>query len=83
LPYLVCKGVSEDDTWALKYNVGVVSDGFSREEGLKLSPAIRKFFEEDKAVLRSRCRAAGIAYRGYGTYKKTSHLIFKTLAENH
>jgi hypothetical protein len=66
LPYIVCRGVSEDDLWAERYGVGVVIDAFTREAVWRKADRIRALLAEEKTGLRSRCRAAGVAYRGKG-----------------
>jgi hypothetical protein len=73
IPYIVCKGISEDDIVAEKENVGVVVENFSENEVLNAIPQIKSFFEEDKTTLRRRSRVAGIAYRGF----EKNYLEFK------
>ncbi len=63
LPYLVCRGVSEDDMYADQYRVGVVLEKFSETEVQKNHPQIAALLSENKELLRSRCRETGIAYR--------------------
>ncbi len=65
LPYLICKGVSEDDLVAEKYNVGVVVDDLTSEEVKKVRAKISAIICEQKEKLIPRCREAGIAYRGF------------------
>ncbi len=64
LPYVVCKGISEDDDWAINRNVGVVVNDFSNESAKKALPGIHAFLKEENPNLRRRAREAGIAYRG-------------------
>jgi len=64
LPYVVCRGVSEDDIWAERYGVGVVVEAFTREATWRQADRIRALLAEERTGLRARCRAAGIDYRG-------------------
>lgn len=79
LPYLVCRGVSEDDTVALRDQVGVVVDRFSPDEARRVVPRIEALLAEDKDQLRARCRRAGIAYRGLDQFVTVADEIFKQL----
>jgi glycosyltransferase involved in cell wall biosynthesis len=79
LPYLVCRGVSEDDLVATKYNVGVVVDAFTTAEAVRVAPQVAAFLAEDRDALRSRCRQAGIAYRGLDQFVPVADEIFKQL----
>ena len=63
LPYITCKGVSEDDYFANKYNVGVVLNSFSSFDVNNSLSDFNKILNEDKSVLRARCRRIGIRYR--------------------
>ncbi len=82
LPYIVVKGVSEDDVYAEKYNIGVVIDTFSEEAIKKTIPQINKIFEEDSKTLKERCRAIGKEYRdsnlAYLTFLDVLNKTFKT-----
>lgn len=64
LPYITCRGVSEDDEWAEREQVGVVVPEISRETARSAAEAIEMLLATDRHVLRERCRKAGIAYRG-------------------
>lgn len=64
LPFITCRGVSEDDTVAQQENVGVVIESFSVVDVSSTCQEVIKLLSEDKTGLRSRCRKAGIAYRG-------------------
>ncbi|SHJ08732.1 Glycosyltransferase involved in cell wall bisynthesis [Hymenobacter daecheongensis DSM 21074] len=79
LPYLVCAGVSEDDLVAEKNGVGVVIQEFSPAEANRVFPQVERLLAEEKTVLRARCRAAGIAYRGMSQYLPTADEIFTQL----
>jgi hypothetical protein len=64
VPYIVCRGVSEDDWYAEKYNVGVVLENFSPGEVREKSGTILSLLNEGKNSLSERCRNIGIMYRG-------------------
>ena len=64
LPYITCEGVSEDDIYAKKYNVGAVVKSFHDNDILEGISPIRHLLNEDKAYLRKKCRNVGISYRG-------------------
>ncbi len=64
LPYVVCRGVSEDDEWAERHAVGVVVDDFGPAAVQAQADRFRERLGEDKTAQRKRCRATGIAYRG-------------------
>ncbi len=63
IPYLVCKGVSEDDEWAIQQQVGVVLKDFSTPSVKEKIPEIEKYISENKEQQRIRCRETGISYR--------------------
>jgi hypothetical protein len=79
LPYLVCAGVSEDDSVAEKYNVGVVVSGFTEAEATRVYPQVEALLNREKTQLRQQCREAGIAYRGLSQYLATADTIFAQL----
>lgn len=79
LPYLVCRGVSEDDAVAARDTVGVVVEAFNPDEARRVAPQLAAFLAEDKSTLRARCRAAGIAYRGLDKFVSVADEIFKQL----
>lgn len=79
LPYLTCRGVSEDDRVAEEANVGVAVAEFSTAEAYRVAPRIAAFLAEDDATLRPRCRQAGVAYRGLRQYLPTAEEIFAQL----
>ena len=80
LPYVVGKGISEDDIVADKHRAGVVLNSYDREGLRSALPEIRKLFDEDSDNLRSRCRAAGVAYRGFHRLKGTNKEIFDQIS---
>jgi hypothetical protein len=64
LPYITCKGVSEDDSIAEEHNVGVVIESLSKKEVQHTKEALDLFLNEDRDSLRLRCRKTGLSYRG-------------------
>jgi hypothetical protein len=65
LPYLICKGVSEDDLVAEKGRVGVVVEDL-KPECIKLAEKkIDYVFSVPKKEMAERCREIGIGYRGF------------------
>lgn len=64
LPYVVCRGVSEDDQWAERHQVGVVLDDFGAAAVRAQAGCFRRLLREDRLVQRQRCRETGIDYRG-------------------
>jgi hypothetical protein len=64
LPYIVCRGVSEDDTWAERHNIGVVLDAFTDNSIERERSRIQSLLDEESSSRRDRCREVGLAYRG-------------------
>ena len=62
LPYITCKGVSEDDIYAQEFKVGVVVNNFSEPEIEKVIPVIKNLIAED-GNLKEHCRKVGLEYR--------------------
>jgi glycosyltransferase involved in cell wall biosynthesis len=79
LPYLVCRGVSEDDMVAIRDHVGVVVENFTAQEAKRVVPRIEELLTEDKDQLRARCRQAGIAYRGLSQFETVADDVFRQL----
>ncbi len=75
LPYITCRGVSEDDKYAEDFNVGVVVDDFSEIEIEKQVPAIQKLLGEGQD-LRIRCREVGLRYRAKSNIDKLFSEVF-------
>lgn len=79
LPYLVCRGVSEDDMVALRDRVGIVVEAFDPAAAQMAAPQLAAFLSEDKSTLRARCRTVGIAYRGLDQFLPVADEIFRQL----
>lgn len=65
LPFLINKGVSEDYIYATEKKVGVVIDGFIRDEIKKVVPQIQEYLNQDDKLRRKHCREVGLGYRGF------------------
>ncbi|MGE0567491.1 MAG: hypothetical protein AB7O73_06040 [Bacteroidia bacterium] len=65
LPYIVCRGVSEDDLVADEFNVGVVINDFNSVELREKKEQIFNLLSEDRNVVAQRCRNVGLNYRGF------------------
>lgn len=63
VPYITCKGVSEDDLYAQSNNVGIVINSFTENEILGIGAQLKKYLSEPKETLQKRCRVTGIEYR--------------------
>ena len=65
LPYLICRGISEDDWYAENKGVGVVVKDFSEKEINQAYPKIQAYLDKDPQSLKEHCRKIGIEYRGF------------------
>jgi hypothetical protein len=68
LPYITCKGVSEDDVTAENYQTGVAMADFSEPEIIASMLKIKNILETDKNTMVRRCREVGVNYRGLNKY---------------
>lgn len=73
IPYITCKGVSEDDSWAEEHRVGIVVESLNQDSARSISSEIDQLLEETD--LRNRCRETGIAYRGRVQVDEIFHKI--------
>lgn len=64
IPFIVTKGVADDDIMAQEENVGVVFDSLSDADFDAPLPKLKELMYENKESLRARCRAAAIKHRG-------------------
>lgn len=73
LPYLTCRGVSEDDIYAERYGVGIVVEDFD-----KISDKIDSIKEilNQRNGMKGLCRKIGIQYRGKSNVMKLLHQLF-------
>lgn len=79
IPYITCRGVSEDDIYAEQYNVGVVLSEFSREEVERNILKLKSLMEEKKSEQQARCREIGIEYRSKSRIDKYLEKIYTEL----
>lgn len=79
LPYITCKGISEDDIIANQYNVGVVVDSFERNSVAVKMDQINLLVQEDKEKQRIRCREVGEKYRGKANVDKILKELFEKI----
>lgn len=77
IPYITCEGVSEDDIWALKENVGAVVKDFNQLDG-QFIQQVSKLLNENKDEQRNRCRNVGKAYR---SKKRIDDLLLEVYRE--
>jgi|TARA_B100001964_G_C14256382_1_gene612667 hypothetical protein len=76
LPYITCKGISEDDIYAKKNNVGVVVNSFTRKDIVASIDNINDIIQNDRMFLRQKCREVGISYRSKSNVDKILTDIF-------
>lgn len=79
LPYVTCQGVSEDDSVACEFNVGIVVKDFSSESILSAVPQIREILEIGKEKIVQRCRNVGLSYRSKQNVDQILKNIFEKL----
>lgn len=78
LPFITCKGISEDDIYAETYCVGVVLNSFNDVEiSLKLGEVERLL--ENRGNLAKRCREVGIKYRAKSNVTNQLLAVFERL----
>jgi len=77
LPYITCEGVSEDDIYAIKHDVGVVVKSFDENHIFENISQIQHLLNEEKASIRERCRAVGISYRGKSNIDQLFQQFFR------
>ena len=64
IPFLLNRGIADDDIMAESENVGVVFEDISQKNIEKQKAQLKILMEEDKESLRERCRNAAIKHRG-------------------
>ncbi len=64
VPYLINKGIADDDAVAEKHQVGVAFDDFSAASIDAGVERLNALLAEDQQTLRQRCREVAIQYRG-------------------
>jgi hypothetical protein len=69
LPFITCKGVSEDDLVAEEHHVGAVIDELSPQYAKHVDNQISNWLN-DREGIRKKCREIGISYRGKSNVDK-------------
>lgn len=64
IPFLLNRGIADDDIMAEEENVGVVFESLEAKDFSKPLTLLKQFMMEDKTTLQKRCRAAAIKHRG-------------------
>ena len=77
LPYITCEGVSEDDIYAIKHNVGVVVKSFDENHIFESISQIQNLLNEEKVSMRERCREVGVIYRGKSNIDRLFQKFFR------
>lgn len=75
LPYIVCRGVSEDGVYAKKHSLGCVVDGFSKTDLLKKKEEIIEYLNVNKEEFSTKSRSVALEYRSLDRV----HAIFEKL----
>lgn len=81
LPYIICRGISEDDEFAENNNVGVVLEDFSISSVEKKIGEISEYLIEDRQLMAKKCRALGMEYRGFAKLKKEFQKAVQSLTD--
>jgi len=79
LPYITCEGVSEDDIYAIKHNVGAVVKSFDENHIIESIFQIQNLLNEEKVSIRERCRNVGISYRGKSNIDQLFQQFFREI----
>ena len=79
LPYITCEGVSEDDIFAIKHNVGAVVKSFDENHIIESIFQIQNLLNEEKVSIRERCRNVGISYRGKSNIDQLFQQFFREI----
>jgi hypothetical protein len=64
IPFLLNRGIADDDIMAEEEQVGVVFEDLNAPDFSIPFSTLKKFMQEDKTSLQTRCRAAAIKHRG-------------------
>ena len=64
IPFLLNRGIADDDIMAEEEQVGVVFESLTAEDFSVPLATLKRFMQEDRTRLRMRCRAAAIKHRG-------------------
>lgn len=80
LPYITCKGISEDDDIAIRENVGVVVRDLKENSIKEQMWQIEKYLRAPKEEIVTRCREIGLQYRAKKNVDKILLEIFADLS---
>lgn len=64
IPFIVNRGIADDDIMAKEENVGVVFESLDEKDFQAPLATLKAFMDEDKDILSKRCRQAAIKHRG-------------------
>lgn len=79
IPYIVTRGIADDDDLAEQENVGVVYDSLEVEDFDAPLPKLLELTQEDRIIQQERCRAVAIEHRGIHNSVETLDHIFQDL----
>lgn len=80
LPYIITKGIADDDVLATQEQVGAVFDSLSPRDFGTGWPQVKSLLAEDKTSLRNRCRRIGIRERGLQRTEAVLRQILKRMS---
>ncbi|WP_422361700.1 hypothetical protein [Reichenbachiella sp.] len=78
LPYIVCKGISEDDIYAKKYEIGCVIDSFCVKDINKQKEQIIRYLNVEREKFSNHSRSIAKEYRSI----ERVHAIFEGIYQN-
>ena len=82
LPYLICKGVSEDDRFADEQRVGISVKDFETTSITPFINDINTYLNTPRIELAKRCRQACINYRGFNMLNGRFQEALRTLTSD-
>ena len=82
LPFLICKGVSEDALYVSEEKVGVVVNDFTKESIQQVLPEIKSLLSEPTELLKKRCSKIGVKYRGVSVFKNVFNTALQALTSS-
>ena len=82
LPFIVNRGVADDDVLAEKEQVGVVLESFDSADIARALPTLRMFMDEQREQQQARCRRVAIEHRGIHNSVRVLKEIFEDVFGN-
>ncbi len=79
VPYLIVRGIADDDALAEMERVGVVCESLSYAHIAEAMPRIDLLLSSPKKLLRERCRQTAVKFRGLHNSVTVLHEIFKRM----